>query len=162
MNNWWIDTCTQHTQHPVHKSLNRSLKETWRQATGKTLFNGTSDKALLLTAPADSGGAPLTLAWNWSDGWSISMDTKQELVFFVKKTTDLCTATVFEIHLIKPTKAEKPTRVMWLPTRVWATGSRMSQQRRGNPALCPNAVGNPHTEQSWWGKQGRTPYRLLT
>lgn len=165
MNNWWIGTRTQYTRHPpVHSwSLNKSLKEAGRQDTGRRSSMWTSSETAWLfhSHGITERRALLTLAW--SNGWSISMDTTQERVFFLEKTTDLCTATVLEIHLIKPTKStEKPTRCMWLPTCVWAAGSRMSTQTRASPALCLNAAGNPHTEAVLVGQQGRTPHHHLT
>ena len=38
---------------------------------------------------------------------------EKELVFFLKKTTNFCTATIFDIHLIKKKKKEKQQQQHW-------------------------------------------------
>lgn len=37
---------------------------------------------------------------------AVSQDIRKGMVFFLKKTTNFCTATIFDIHLVKRTKGE--------------------------------------------------------
>lgn len=95
---------------------------------------------------------------------------EKELVFFLKKTTNFCTATIFDIHLIKKKKkrrrrksTEKHNIVhMWLPTQVWATEKRMSKQKMGKSLLYFWTLLAIYTlKQYWWGEQGNRFHTVI-
>lgn len=72
---------------------------------------------------------------------------EKELVFFLKKTTNFCTATIFDIHLIKKEKkksTEKPNTVhIMIANTGLDTEHGMSDQRMGKPpALFLSSASN--------------------
>lgn len=96
---------------------------------------------------------------------------EKELVFFLKKTTNFCTATIFDIHLIKRKRKRRSSSSstenivhMWLPTQVRATKMEHSSKERVNPCFHFWTLLAIHQlKQSWWGEAGQQiPYHHLT
>lgn len=71
---------------------------------------------------------------------------EKELVFFLKKTTNFCTATIFDIHLVKKIKIKKSTEK---PSSSYDNCQHSSGQRKQGAqaenrqilALFPNSEG---------------------
>lgn len=55
---------------------------------------------------------------------------EKELVFFLKKTTNFCTATIFDIHLIKQTK----TALRSVAQFICDCQRRSGQQKKERPS----------------------------
>lgn len=55
---------------------------------------------------------------------------EKELVFFLKKTTNFCTATIFDIHLIKQTKKALRSITQF----ICDCQHRSGQQKKGCPS----------------------------
>lgn len=99
---------------------------------------------------------------------AISQDIRKGMVFFLKKTTNFCTATIFDIHLIKKrTKRGEGWKhlrsvAQLLGGRPRGSGQRKTAcpSRKEGPvaALAPKPVGNQQTEAeraAGRGKRGR-------
>lgn len=90
---------------------------------------------------------------------------EKELVFFLKKTTNFCTATMFDIHLIKKeTKSteEHNTVHMWLPIQVWTTENGIPSKEWVSPC----SISEPGWQSINWRNNGekagkQIPYHYL-
>lgn len=74
---------------------------------------------------------------------AISQDlTRKGIVFFLKKTTNFCTATIFDIHLVKRgwEKKQKSLTVHMVITNN-SRQRKASQQGTGEPLLGLNFAG---------------------
>jgi hypothetical protein len=74
-------------------------------------------------------------------GEAISQDSiRKGTVFFLKKTTNFCTATIFDIHLVKKGKEQNNNKAKQKSLRVYMVISNRSRQRKaaeqgtGSPA----------------------------
>lgn len=91
-------------------------------------------------------------------GEAISQDSiRKGIVFFLKKTTNFCTATIFDIHLVKKGKEQNNHKAEQNSLRAQmvisnssrqskAASERVSERRKGQEALLGLNVAGPQTE----------------
>lgn len=93
------------------------------------------------------------------------MDTEQGLVFFWKKTTGLCTATVFDIHLITHThKALRSHQVRGIANLGLGNRKQDVRAENGKSRSQAGPGSDPHVEAVAGGESGKdaTPSSNVT